>query len=157
MSHRKNKQSTLDNSTTLPGLVDGSKDHESELEDNNQGVNEEQYNYVLEKHFGTNLINYFETFFEKARKSNEYFWDQKKCKIKDLIQNFEKNESIYSDLEDPDNESGFKHAFKYSWRLSEKNNMELTAENYLKDFMRSNINLKSLYNFYSDKYYDEGK
>ena len=92
-------------------------------------------------------------------KNKEYVCDSKKWRIKDLIQNMEQNKKLYSDSEDlgADDDPKFKHAFRYNWRLSDMENQVMDAENYLKEFIASNINLKSLYEFYNSEYFDEGK
>jgi len=76
-----------------------------------------------------------------------------------MVKSVEQNEAIYSNTEDDNNsiDSAFKHSFRYNCRISEMSNSTFDAKSYLQDFTLSNINLKSLYDFYNWTYYNEGK
>ena len=152
------KKSTMDNSNLI-GMGDLSQKQEDEQETSscNNTINDD-YSIVIEKHFGANLLLYFQTYFEKALRHRKYYSKNSKNRIRDLVANVEQNEAAYSDFEEANKGemNSFRHAFRYNCRLSEQNNSNLDAEGYLKDFMRANINLKSLYDFYKNEYYDEG-
>ena len=72
------KQSTLDNSNLI-GFGEISKSRDNEYEDASSLNNDdEQYKLIIEKHFGLNLIQYFEKYFIKTMKNKEYVCDSKK-------------------------------------------------------------------------------
>lgn len=156
-SYDKQKLSTIDNSNFAyqnEFSLGGNNFEEGSM----TGSKTEGYRIIIERHFGTKLLEYFEKYFDRARIAKKYTCDSKNCRVDHLLYNVEKNKSAWSDAEDnvPDLNTSFRHSFIYKCKKSDESNKECDAETYLKEFMRSNINLKSLYDYYNNQYYDEG-
>ena len=153
------EKQTLDNSIQPKINQDSTKYRQFELEISENSVDqEEQFNRIIDKNFGK-LISYFKDYFEKSRKHNKYVWDSRRWKIKELLLTMSKNEYSGSESKEADysTSSQLANRFNSTMKLNENDQSNPNAESYLKKMVASNINMKSIYDFYVNEKYDESK
>ena len=150
---------TLDNSTQPKINQDSTKYKIFEWEISDNSIDpEEQFNKIIDKNFGR-LVSYFEEYFEKSRKQHKYVCDSKRWKIKELLSAMSNNAYSESETEDTQNlvNSRFLNRFNSTMRISNKSQENPNAESYLRKIVASSINMKSMFEFYANDKYDEGK